>query len=98
MGIYETGDSPFAGLILDLQVLQYVEPEGSCHLPQQPELAGRLRMFTADQFAAFLLDLPVQRDANLDAVQVSAHVLTFKDVLPRRVMILGTDSIFDSLL
>lgn len=96
--VFNHSDSSFAGLILDLQTLAYIEPEGSDHFPRQPEPAGRLRMFTSDQFAAFLLDLPVLVDPRLDASQVTAHLMIYEDVLPRRVKILGTDDTITGMI
>ena len=92
LSVYEKGTSELAGLVLELQTLAYVSPMGSSHLPLQPELAGRLRMFTSDQFAAYLLDLPVRVDSSLDAVQVRAQLIYFQDILPRRVMVTGVGS------
>lgn len=92
LGIYDQGTSEFAGLVLQLQTLLYVKPEGSFHLPLQPEPAGRLRMFTSDQFAAHLLDLPVRVDPARDSTMVSAHVMHFQDILPSRVVITGVSS------
>ena len=90
--VYEQSvNLPFAGLIMDLQTLPYVEPQGSMRFPVQPCREGRLRMFTADQFAAFLLDLPVVYDPALEAVQVTAHLMHFRDILPRRIMVIGYD-------
>eukprot|EP00435_Cladocopium_sp_Y103_P028137 s2217_g7.t1 len=96
--LFDQLDSPFAGLILDLQTLPYVEPEGSDHFPRQPEVAGRLRMFTSDQFAAFLLDLPVLVDPRLDSCQVTAHLMTYEDILPRRVKVLGVDDAITGMI
>ncbi len=92
LGIYDQGTSEFAGLVLQLQTLLYVKPDGSLHLPLQPELSGRLRMFTSDQFAAYLLDLPVRVDPARDSTMVSAHVMHFQDILPSRVVITGVAS------
>ena len=79
------------GLVLQLQTLVFYEPPESCHLPRQPEMSGRLRMFTSDQFAAYLLDLPIKIDSELDAVEVNAFLMDFKDILPSRVLITGSD-------
>lgn len=94
----EEDDSASAGLVLDLQALPFIQPQGSTLFPPQPELAGRLRMFTSDQFAAFLLDLPVSVDAGRDSKEVKADIMHFKDILPRRVMITGVNNDITGLI
>lgn len=90
--VVEEGTSELAGLILELQTLTYVKPIGPSHLPVQPEPTGRLRMFTSDQFAAYLLDLPIRVDSSRNAVQVSAQLICYQDILPGRVMVTGVQS------
>lgn len=78
-----------AGMILEFQTLAFVDPPASCHFPIQPEMSGRLRMWTSDQFAAYLLDLPIQANSNRDPVEVKAYLMEFLDILPSRVMLTG---------
>lgn len=91
-------DSTSVGLVLDLQTLSFIQPQGSNLFPPQPELAGRLRMFTSDQFAAFLLDLPVSVDAGRAPKDVKADIMHFKDILPRRVVITGVNTDITGLI
>ena len=91
-------NASMAGIVLDLETLPFIDTHGSNHFPEQPELSGRLRMFTSDQFAAFLLDLPVKVDPSLDSVQVTTFLMEYKDVLPRRVVITGVDDSLTDLI
>lgn len=85
--------SRFYGLILQLSTLNFVQPERSVYLPStQPLKIGRLRMFTSDSFAAHLLDLPILANETLDAVDVSAVLLRYEDILLGRVRVVGEES------
>jgi hypothetical protein len=77
------------GLILELETLAFHDNTGSSHFPSQPQMSGRLRMLTSDQFAAFLLDLPIQIDQQREVVEVVAYVMEFQDILPSRVILTG---------
>jgi hypothetical protein len=90
--------SGLCDMVLDLQALTYFDFGDSGHFPRQPTSAGRLRMFTSDQFAAFLLDLPVKIDSTLDAVQVTAHLIHYKDILPSRVVLIGANESFGAMI
>ncbi|CAK9100915.1 Uncharacterized protein SCF082_LOCUS47201 [Durusdinium trenchii] len=55
-------------------------------------------MYMSDAFAAHLLDMPILVDEKLDAVEVSATVPLFQEILPGLVRILGVDNSMSSLL
>ena len=89
--IHQASETSSAGLILEIQSLPFIQPPIYCRFPPQPEMSGRLRMFTGDQFAAFLLDLPIGVDSQRDPVEVTASLMNFKDILPSRIVITGVD-------
>eukprot|EP00435_Cladocopium_sp_Y103_P058349 s191_g20.t1 len=90
--------SVHAGMILELQTLEFMQPPESCHFPVQPEMSGRLRMWTSDQFAAYLLDLPIQVNSKRDPVEVTAYLMDYMDILPSRVVLTGKHENIPNLL
>lgn len=90
--------SLFRGLLLELSTSKYWQPQNTVYYPEQPAKVGRLRMYMSDAFAAHLLDMPILVDEKLDAVEVSATVPLFQEILPGLVRILGVDNSMSSLL
>ena len=85
------GPGAFSGLTLELSTSEYIAPTGSIYLPQQPEAFGSLKMFTSDEFAEYLLDMPTIADPACHAMKVHITVLAFEDFLPSVVKVTGNE-------
>lgn len=90
--------SPFIGLLLELSTEAHVVPSSTKYFPEMPDQVGRLRMYTADMYAAHLLGLSESLDSDIHAVNVVIQLLTFEeDLYPKRLRITGVeDSTFST--
>ena len=83
---------PFTGLLLTLATEEYVNPAGTSYFPQMQIPCGRLRMYTADDFAEHLLSRPESLGSDCRAVDVNIYLLRFVDGgLPSQLQVLGTE-------
>ena len=84
--------SPFIGLLLELSTESLVVPSATRYFPQMSDQVGRLRMYTADMYAAYLLGLSESLDNDNHAVNVVIQLLTFEeDLYPKRLRITGVE-------
>lgn len=86
---------PFKGLLLELSTEDFFEPSGTVYFPNMQAQSGRLRMYTADQFAHHLLDLGESESVgneNSRAVSVVIKLLTFEeDLFPKNLLVTGME-------
>ena len=84
-----TDETGLFGLVLVFSTRPYVVPSGREFFRQQPLAVGPLRMYTCDEFAARVLDLPKLMNPQLEAVAVTAKFLQFEDILPGMIRVVG---------
>ena len=86
---------PFKGLLLELSTEEFFQPSGTIYFPSMAAQTGRLRMYTADQFAHHLLDLGESESLggeNSRAVNVVIKLLTFtEDLYPKNLVVTGME-------
>ena len=90
-------EDPFKGLLLELSLEEYFQPSATAYFPHMQTQSGRLRMYTADQFARHLLDLgesEVFGDENSRAASVVIKLLTFQeDLYPKNLLVTGMEDV-----